>query len=110
MCHTAGALFNGRQPIQQRNGSGWRDHLCSFNLSVSTPAGTDYDMYGPYNAANTVSKFKSLMTDIRTFINTTYIPDVVTVAERIPGILEPGRRLWKTPFIWRVPDGIRSDS
>ena len=47
-------------------------------------------MYGPYNAADTVTKFKSLLNDVRTFINTTYIPDVVTVANAYPAFWSQG--------------------
>jgi hydrogenase large subunit len=89
-CHTAGALFSGRQPIQNALVPGGVSTLFSSTYPLAPQTGTDYDMYGPYNAADTVSKFKSLMTDIRTFINTKYIPDVVTVANAYPAFWSQG--------------------
>jgi hydrogenase large subunit len=84
-CHTAGALFSGRQPISNALVPGGATSL--FSNTVPKPVGTTdsvdlahYDGYGPYNATETRSKFKSLLTEIRQFINTKYIPDVVTVA------------------------------
>jgi hydrogenase large subunit len=88
-CHTAGALFSGRQPIQNALVPGGVSTLFSSTYPA-TPVTTDYDQFGPYNSVATVSKFKSLMTEIRTFINTTYIPDVVTVANAYPGFWSQG--------------------
>jgi hydrogenase large subunit len=82
-CHTAGALFSGRQPIQNAMVPGGVTTLFSSTYPA-TPVTTDYDQFGPYNSTDTVNKFKSLMTEIRTFINTKYIPDVVTVATHPP--------------------------
>jgi len=82
-CHTAGALFSGRQPIQNAMVPGGVTTLYSATYPlVSTTTGPDHA--GPYNATEIKSKFKSLMTDIRAFINTKYIPDVVTVANHSP--------------------------
>jgi hydrogenase large subunit len=78
--HTAGALFSGRQPIQNAMVPGGVTTLFSSTYPASPQSGTDYDMFGPYNASDTVSKFKTLLNDVRTFINKTYIPDVITVA------------------------------
>jgi hydrogenase large subunit len=78
-CHTAGALFNGRQPIGNAMVPGGATTLFSSTMPADAVT-TDYDQFGPFNATTTVSKFKSLMNDVRTFINTKYIPDVVTVA------------------------------
>ncbi|MFA6055641.1 MAG: nickel-dependent hydrogenase large subunit [Thermodesulfovibrionales bacterium] len=89
-CHTAGALFSGRQPILNAMVPGGVTTLFSSTYPLTPQTGTDYDMYGPYNAADTKSKFKSLMTEIRTFINTTYIPDVVTVAGAYPALWSQG--------------------
>jgi len=88
--HTAGALFSGKQPNQVALVPGGVTTLFSSTYPLTPQSGTDYDMYGPYNAADTVSKFKSLMTDIRTFINTKYIPDVVTVANAYPAYWSQG--------------------
>jgi hydrogenase large subunit len=83
-CHTAGALFNGRQPIGNTMVPGGVTTLFSSTYPLTPQSGTDYDMFGPFNAADTISKFKVLLNDIRTFINTSYIPDVVTVANHPP--------------------------
>ena len=83
-CHTAGALFSGRQPMQNAMVPGGVTTLLSSTYPLSPQSGTDYDMYGPYNFSDTKSKFTSLMTDIRTFINTKYIPDVITVGNHGP--------------------------
>jgi hydrogenase large subunit len=84
-CHTAGALFSGRQPIQHAMVPGGVTTLFTNAYPLATGSTdaadlTGYDKGGPYNATQTRSKFKSLLTTIRTFINTKYIPDVVTVA------------------------------
>jgi len=80
-CHTAGALFSGRQPIQNAMVPGGVTTLFTTTYPlVSTTTGPDHA--GPYNAAETKTKFKSLMTEIRRFINRSYIPDVVTVANQ----------------------------
>jgi hydrogenase large subunit len=77
--HTAGALFSGRQPIQNALVPGGVTTLLSTTMP-DWPAVTDYDQWGPYNFSQAKSKFKVLMNDVRAFINTTYIPDVITVA------------------------------
>jgi len=77
--HTAGALFSGRQPIQNAMVPGGVTTL--FNATYPVPAtAADYDKGGPYNATETRSKFKALLKDVREFINQKYIPDVLTVA------------------------------
>jgi hydrogenase large subunit len=91
-CHTAGALFNGRQPIGNAMVPGGATTLFSSTMPADAVT-TDYDHFGPFNATTTVSKFKSLMNDVRTFINTRYIPDVVTVANAYGGAT-PGAGLW----------------
>ena len=100
--HTAGALFSGKQPNQVALVPGGVTTLFSSTYPLTPQSGTDYDMYGPYNASDTTSKFKSLMMDVRNFINQSYIPDVVTVANHtgIFFILEPGRRLYESPCLW----------
>jgi hydrogenase large subunit len=84
-CHTAGALFSGRQPIQNAMVPGGVTTLFSSTMPADPQTGTDYDMYGPYNATTTRSKFKVLMNDIQAFINNAYIPDVLTVAGAFGG-------------------------
>jgi len=79
-CHTAGALFSGRQPIQNAMVPGGVTTLFSSTMPAAPQSGTDYDMYGPYNATMTRSKFKVLLNTVRAFINTKYIPNVLTVA------------------------------
>jgi hydrogenase large subunit len=76
-CHTAGALFSGRQPIQNAMVPGGVTTLFS---STMPGAVTIADSGGPFNATTTQAKFKSLMNEVRAFINTKYIPDVLTVA------------------------------
>jgi hydrogenase large subunit len=77
--HTAGALFSGRQPICNALVPGGVTTLMS-NTTPLTPSATDYDQWGPYNFSDAKSKFQVLLNDVRSFINTTYIPDVITVA------------------------------
>jgi len=84
-CHTAGALFSGRQPIQNAMVPGGVTTLFSstYPLAVGTTDATDpsgYDSFGPFNAATIQSQFATLWDSVRQFIDTTYIPDVVTVA------------------------------
>jgi hydrogenase large subunit len=78
--HTASALFSGRHPIQNAMVPGGVTTLWHASTPAAPLSGTDYDMYGPYNATDTVAKFNTLLNDVRTFINTKYIPNVVTVA------------------------------
>jgi hydrogenase large subunit len=78
--HTAGALFSGRQPIQNAMVPGGVTTLFSSTWPASPQSGTDYDMYGPFNAADIQSKFATLLNDVRDFVDLTYIPDVLTVA------------------------------
>jgi len=87
--HTAGALFSGRQPIQNAMVPGGATTLFSSTYP-DNPITGDYDQFGPFNATSTVSKFKSLLNDVRTFINTKYIPNVVTVANAFPGYWSQG--------------------
>jgi len=89
-CHTAGALFSGRQPIQNALVPGGVTTLFSSTYPLTPLTGTDYDMFGPYNASETVTKFKSLMMDVRNFINQSYIPDVVAVAANYPAFWSQG--------------------
>jgi len=77
--HTAGALFSGRHPIQNAMVPGGVTTLFSSTYPVS-PTSTHTDQFGPFNATDTRQRFKSLLNDVRKFINTKYIPDVVTVA------------------------------
>ena len=65
--HTAGALFSGKQPNQVALVPGGVTTLFSSTYPLTPQSGTDYDMYGPYNAADTTSKFKSLMTGSQEF-------------------------------------------
>jgi hydrogenase large subunit len=65
--------------------------LFSSTYPLAPQTGTDYDMYGPYNAASTVSKFKSLMLEVRNFINQSYLPDVVAVAANYPQFWSQGQ-------------------
>ena len=89
-CHTAGALFSGRQPIQNAMVPGGVTTLFSSTYPLSPQSGTDYDLYGPYNASDTKAKFKALLLEIRNFINGTYLPDVVTVANNYPAFWSQG--------------------
>jgi hydrogenase large subunit len=77
--HTASALFSGRHPIQNAIVPGGVTTLFSSTYPLTTVS-TDYDQFGPFNATDTRQRFKSLLNDVRVFINTKYIPDVVTVA------------------------------
>jgi len=63
-CHTMGALLSGRQPIQ--------------NAYVPGGVTTLLDATWFTNYAQT--RFSNLLTKVRNFINTTYIPNVLTVA------------------------------
>jgi hydrogenase large subunit len=77
--HTAGALFSGRHPIQNALVPGGVTTLFSSTMPTLASLGT-LDKFGPYNSTETVSKFTTLLNDVRDFINSTYIPDVITVA------------------------------
>jgi len=77
--HTASALFSGRHPIQNAIVPGGVTTLWHATTPANASTG-NYDNFGPYNATETTSKFKSLLNEVRAFINTQYIPDVVTVA------------------------------
>jgi hydrogenase large subunit len=57
--HSAGAIFSGRQPIQ----------------NAVVPGGVT-----TIPTASDVVKFSNLLDQVRNFINTAYIPDVVTIA------------------------------
>jgi len=79
LCHTAGALFSGRQPIQNALVPG--GVTTHFDATYPLyPAGAGVDQFGPYNATTTQLAFSNLLSTIRNFIDTKYIPDVVTVA------------------------------
>jgi len=78
--HTAGALFSGRHPIQNAMVPGGVTTLFSSTYPVTPNSATHYDMFGPFNATDTRQRFKSLLNDVRVFINKKYIPDVVAVA------------------------------
>jgi len=77
---TAGALFSGRQPIQNAMVPGGVTTLFSSTYPITPNSASHYDMFGPFNASDTKVRFKSLLNDVRSFINTKYIPDVVAVA------------------------------
>lgn len=79
LVHTAGALFSGRQPIQNAIVPGGVTTLwdATYPQSVTT---SDYDKYGPYNTVDTTAKFTALLNTIRTFVDTKYLPNVQTVA------------------------------
>ncbi|MBM4145218.1 MAG: nickel-dependent hydrogenase large subunit [Nitrospira sp.] len=77
--HTASALFSGRHPIQNAIVPGGVTTLYSSTIPGNATTGS-YDTFGPYNSTETKSKFKSLLTDVRSFIDNKYILDVVTVA------------------------------
>jgi hydrogenase large subunit len=79
-CHTLGALFSGRQPIQNAIVPGGVTTPYSATYPATPQPGTDYDLYGPFNAADTVFAFTGLLNDVRNFIDNVYIPDVVSVA------------------------------
>lgn len=77
LAHTAGALYSGRQPIQNAIVPGG----VTTHFDGTYPSGiTPTDPAGPYNATTTQSAFSQLLTSIRNFIDTKYIPDVLTVA------------------------------
>jgi hydrogenase large subunit len=88
--HTAGALFSGRHPIQNALVPGGVTTLYSSTWPLTPQTGTDYDMYGPYNASDTKSKFKALLMEVRNFINQSYVPDVVAVANSYPAYWSEG--------------------
>jgi len=95
-CHTASALFSGRHPIQNAMVPGGVTTLFSstYPYSAGTTDALDtagYDRFGPFNAADTKTKFNALLTEIRTFINTKYVPDVVTVANAYSGYWNIGQ-------------------
>jgi len=74
-----GAMFGGRKPIQNAIVPGGVTTLMSSTYPI-TPVATDYDKFGPYKLATTVNNYQTELNKIRNFINTTYIPDVLTVA------------------------------
>jgi len=88
--HTAGALFSGRQPIQNAMVPGGATTLYSTTYPLTPSSTQDYDLFGPFNAADTKAKFKALLNEVREWINTTYIIDVVTVANAFPGYWSQG--------------------
>jgi hydrogenase large subunit len=79
LAHTAGALFSGRQPIQNALVPGGVTSLFDATYPLD-PAGAGQDQFGPYNATSTLVAFNSILTSIRNFIDQTYIPNVLTVA------------------------------
>jgi len=79
LCHTAGALFSGRQPIQNAIVPGGVTTHFDTTYPLD-PAGPTQDQFGPFNATSTTAAFRKLLTTIRNFIDTKYIPDVLTVA------------------------------
>jgi len=88
--HTAGALFSGRQPIQNAMVPGGVTTMFSTTYPLTPSSTQDYDMFGPFNAADTTTKFTALLKDVRTWINTTYLPDVITVANAFPAYWSQG--------------------
>jgi len=74
-CHTMGAIYSGRHPVQNAIVPGGASTLLSSTIGEWDP-----DKPGPYNFYTARTKFRSLLQDVRTFINTTYLPDVLTVA------------------------------
>jgi len=89
--HTAGALFSGRQPIQNAMVPGGVTTMFSTTYPISPSSTQHYDLFGPFNAADTTSKFTALLNEVRAWINTTYIPDVVTVANAFNTFWTQGR-------------------
>jgi len=89
LVHTAGALFSGRQPIQNAIVPGGVTTLWDGTYPL-TAATSDYDQFGPYNAGETKTRFGDLITTIRTFIDTSYIPDVLAVASYFPSYFTQG--------------------
>jgi len=79
--HTASALFSGRHPIQNAIVPGGVTTLWHATTPANASTGT-YDKFGPFNATESKTKFVSLLNEVRGFINTQYIPDVVTVANQ----------------------------
>lgn len=88
--HTAGALFSGRHPIQNAMVPGGATTLYCSTIPLSPSSTQDYDLFGPFNATDTASKFTTLLNTVREWINTTYIPDVVTVANAYPAYWSQG--------------------
>jgi len=88
--HTVGALFSGRQPISNALVPGGVSTLFSTTYPLSPSSTQDYDLFGPYNAADTTNKFTTLLNEVREWINTTYIPDVVTVANAFTSFWSQG--------------------
>ncbi|MFZ5906217.1 MAG: nickel-dependent hydrogenase large subunit [Nitrospirota bacterium] len=88
--HTAGALFSGRQPIQNALVPGGVTTLFSSTVPLAPSSTQDYDLFGPFNASDTTTKFTALLNEVRAWINTTYIPDVVTVANAFSGFWSEG--------------------
>jgi len=78
--HTASALFSGRHPIQNAIVPGGVTTLLSSTYPIAAQTGTDYDLFGPFNFSETKTKFKTLLNEVRNFINLKYLPDIVTVA------------------------------
>jgi len=87
--HTAGALFSGRQPIQNALVPGGVTTLFNSTYPV-TPTSTSIDQFGPFNAGDTVIRYRSLLNEVRTFINTKYIPTVLFVATNYSGYFNMG--------------------
>jgi hydrogenase large subunit len=79
LCHTAGALFSGRQPIQNAMVPGGVTTHFDTTYPLA-PAGPTQDQFGPFNATDTTTAFANILTTVRNFIDTKYIPNVLTVA------------------------------
>jgi len=78
LCHTAGALYSGRQPIQNAIVPG--GVTTHFDGTYPYDPAPTQDQFGPYNATSTQAAFTNILTTIRNFIDKTYIPDVLAVA------------------------------
>lgn len=79
-CHTASALFSGRHPIQNAIVPGGVSTPFDATYPLAYSSTQDYDGFGPFNSGETVSRFTTMLNAIRTFIDTQYIPDVLSVA------------------------------
>lgn len=84
ICASLGAMFGGRMPIGNAMVPGGVTTLLSstmpgpINTATTNPA--YYDHAGPFNLFTTTTNFLTQLNIVRNFINTTYVPDVVTVA------------------------------
>jgi hydrogenase large subunit len=73
--HTMGAIFSGKQPCQTAIVPGGVTTL--FSSSGETISSNP----GPYEGNTAINKFRSILQEVAYFVNYTYIPNVVTVAD-----------------------------